>query len=164
MAMIARFETTQRHTPEGDFNFMFLMSHNWHNRPFATNVFVEAPRGSNRSVISLALNERHIGFSRAVERARTIDTRARAVDRIARMRHALCDYATIPEHIHSAVIGNMGMLALAHGLRTIDLSHPDILSQLHPVLQEYDTQTIQRRETMHREIIEYALRPANTAV
>jgi hypothetical protein len=138
---------------QGDFSFGFVFSRDWEYMPFATNVHVISERKSSRAVISLAVNQRHKGISQALVRAKQIDTRYKTMESIEKMRHALFDYSTLPEHIHSAVIGNIGRLSLAHALRTIDLSHPDVVPVLFPVLQEYDARTTQQYSLQHNEAL-----------
>lgn len=141
------------YTPEQDITFFFALSTGWTDHQFATNVRVTAPRADKFVHISLAVNEAHQGIHNAMSRARRINSRLTARDTIEHMKHALMDHPSLPENVHSAVIGNMGSLALAHGMRFVNLGHPDLIGTLLKVAQEYDALTVQQYESLHDQIM-----------
>src|SRR5690606_6964787 len=89
------------------------------------------------------------GFRSALKNARAINTRSRTIGAIEKMKHATLDHSSVPEHVHTAVIGNMGKIALAHMIRATDLFHHDVIEKLAPVAQEYDAITVQQHEEIH---------------
>jgi hypothetical protein len=143
-------------TPSGTYRFRHAFSSGWTTRSFMTNVFVEAPRNTRQATIQLAVNEAHPGFGKRLEQVSEINNRSTAIDIIERMRHALFDYPAMPEIVHKGVINNIGRLALAQGMRYVDLAHPDIIARLHPVLIEYDSRTTQTQAPIHTQIAEQA--------
>lgn len=134
--------------------FMFVHSTGWTHARFTVNTDVSSSPECDVLSIQLAVDtSKRTPYESAQSIAEQLNE-VRALMLIEKMRHALYDYPNIPENIHIPLIGNMGKLALAHALDTINLTSPRIFGKFYPVATSYATKTVQSQKgaDVHRKI------------